>query len=348
MKYILLALALLVGCRKLDPVEVTEATEVTELVTEEVTEEESEIETEEETEYTGPYSVLSGLPIDKEERRAFGVMIDNQVDARPQAGLSKANLIYEYEVESEITRYLAIFSEEEVDKIGPIRSLRPYYIDTLLEHGAMVVRFGGSTQADGEVYDMGIDQIDGMSNGANIWRDSSTGKFAPHNAFSSSESIRSYMEAMGFDSPAERVFSLNEEAKDLEGETIDVLVVGIDFNPYERTSFEYRNDKNDYVRKINGETQVDEYYETDIKADNIVVLFKEYGYMENGIHRWVANTGSGEGLYITRSKGKKIHWSKEDRGAKTKLTYEDGGEVLLNPGKTWIEIVDLNKGVDLE
>jgi len=39
----------------------------------------------------------------------YGVVIDNSTSARPQSGLAVASLVYEFEVEGRITRYLALF-----------------------------------------------------------------------------------------------------------------------------------------------------------------------------------------------------------------------------------------------
>ena len=43
-----------------------------------------------------------------EVKPVYGVVIDNHAAARPQHGLSQANVVYEYEVEGRITRYLAL------------------------------------------------------------------------------------------------------------------------------------------------------------------------------------------------------------------------------------------------
>src|SRR3990172_8573845 len=53
--------------------------------------------------------------------RPLAVMIDNHSLARPyQYGLQKADLIYEAVAEGGITRFLAGFHGQKVDKIGPV------------------------------------------------------------------------------------------------------------------------------------------------------------------------------------------------------------------------------------
>lgn len=332
MKLLLILVLLLSACSpKLEETEEISETEIIlETENEEVTEE---------TEYDGEYSVLSGRPAPEGNgSRAYGVMIDNQVDARPQAGLSKADIIYEYEVESNLTRYLAIFGSQEVESIGPIRSARPYFIDTLGEYDAMYVRFGGSDQADGEIAGLGIPELNGMTNGTAIWRDDSTGKFAPHNAYSSSEAIRTYMDNAGYQTgQAQGVFSFKEEFTPLEGEgSYEASDISLTYNEYETMSFKFKPQDNAYVRSISGQVQVDEHYKDEIKPSNVIILFMDMGYMENGIHRWMENIGEGEGIYLSGGRAMDIRWSKADRFEKTVLTYGDGSKVILNPGQTWI------------
>jgi len=80
-------------------------------------------------------NVLTGIDTDEEllERRPFLISIDNHVGARPQSGLSRADLLYELPVEGGITRFLGVFWTQDVDKIGPVRSARHYHIDLVME-----------------------------------------------------------------------------------------------------------------------------------------------------------------------------------------------------------------------
>lgn len=340
MKILLLVCLFLISCKPIEAETeiVTETEEVVETITEDITEEV--------TEYTGEYSLLTGLPSEEgNNSRIYGVMIDNKAEARPQSGLSKASIVYEYEVESSITRYMALFEGEEVEKVGPIRSARPYFIDTLKEYDAMFVRYGGSADADEEIEFYGIAELDGMKNGTNIWRDSSNGKIAPHNAYSSSKSILEYMENMGYQTEqAKAVFSFNKEVLPLEGEDLmEAKNVSLAFNDYETMEYSYDEVKGNYLRLISGEAQVDEYYKEEIRPENILILFMDMGNMEDGVHKWMGHLGQGSGLYLTGGKARNISWSKEDRFDDTKITYENGEEVLLNPGQTWVENFDINK-----
>jgi len=83
------------------------------------------------------------------ERRPIVSVIENHLDARPQSGLSKADLIYEVVAEGGITRFLSIFycnSAAQDVRIGPIRSARIYLINWATEYGdsPLFVHVGGA------------------------------------------------------------------------------------------------------------------------------------------------------------------------------------------------------------
>src|SRR3989338_11496465 len=82
------------------------------------------------------------------DTRPLAVMINNHVDARPQSGLINADLVYEIVAEGGITRFLAFFLSKTPEKIGPIRSVREYYLVLVKELGdAMLMHIGWSPQA---------------------------------------------------------------------------------------------------------------------------------------------------------------------------------------------------------
>ncbi|MEK7127506.1 MAG: DUF3048 domain-containing protein [Patescibacteria group bacterium] len=70
-----------------------------------------------------------------ESRRPLGIMIENSKAARPQSGLSSADVVYEAVAEGGITRFLAVFYCQDADVVGPVRSARTYYLDWISEYG---------------------------------------------------------------------------------------------------------------------------------------------------------------------------------------------------------------------
>jgi len=66
--------------------------------------------------------------MEKENVRPIAVMIDNDTEAaRPQIGLEDAYMVYEIVVEGRATRFMALFKDYDLEKVGPVRSSRHYF-----------------------------------------------------------------------------------------------------------------------------------------------------------------------------------------------------------------------------
>lgn len=73
-----------------------------------------------------------------EGRRPLAAIIENHADARPQSGLSKADVVYEAVAEGGITRFLGIFYcgvIAEETHLAPIRSARVYFVKLAAGYG---------------------------------------------------------------------------------------------------------------------------------------------------------------------------------------------------------------------
>ena len=79
--------------------------------------------------------------------RPVAVMINNHPLARPQSGLSQADIVYEFITEGNVTRLLAIFQSELPEQIGPVRSARDYFIHMAKGLDAFYVAHGYSPDA---------------------------------------------------------------------------------------------------------------------------------------------------------------------------------------------------------
>ena len=95
--------------------------------------------------------------------RPIAVMIDNHNQAWPQAGLNKAYLVYEAIVEGGETRLMALFKGVTVDKIGPVRSSRHYFLDYAMENDAIYAHYGRSPQAESDIKQYKINNLNGIT-----------------------------------------------------------------------------------------------------------------------------------------------------------------------------------------
>lgn len=97
--------------------------------------------------------------------RPFMVMVNNAPQARPQSGLSYADVLFEVLAEGEITRLVAVYQSKHWDgPIGPVRSIRPYYINLGKMMDAVPVHAGGSPDAYTELSAQKLEHMDEITN----------------------------------------------------------------------------------------------------------------------------------------------------------------------------------------
>ena len=93
-----------------------------------------------------------------------------------------------------------------------------------------------------------------------------------------------------------------------------------------------------YYRQENGNTCVDYNTKEKVNTKNIIVQKITYEGITNSKYWNLKTTGTGKGYYITNGYAVPITWKKEKRNSKTKYYYEDGTEIKVNDGRTYIEI----------
>ena len=133
----------------------------------------------------------------KGDERPIAVMIDNHKAALPQGGLNNAYMVYEIIVEGGESRLMALFKGQNLEKIGPVRSSRHYFLDYALENDAIYVHYGWSPQAQYDISNLGVNNINGISESeSSFWRVKD--KRAPHNVATSTAKILSIAERKGY------------------------------------------------------------------------------------------------------------------------------------------------------
>ncbi len=275
-------------------------------------------------------------------------MLDNHPSARWQAGISKAEVVYECEVEYPYTRYMAVFMCEAPEHIGPVRSARPYYLRYALEYDSMYVHVGGSQEALGTIVDYNMADLDGLTSGE-FWRYYKTGKEIPNNMYTAMENIRSAQSYLKYRQSGDfEGFKFNEELAGLDslyGDAVDCIDLKIIYNKSYAVDYEYSSD-GDYKRYVNGERQLDEYYEEKINAANIIIQKVNKEVVDNYGRIHLNTVSDGTGYFITDGKCIDITWKKDSYRSKTMYLDSRGNEITLNPGQTWIQVISQNSSVE--
>ena len=287
-------------------------------------------------------SCLTGLEIEEEYAglRPVAVMIPNDnYGALPHVGIGEAGVIYEILVEGSYTRLMAVFDAQawmNLEKIGPVRSCRVYYCYYALEYDSIYVHYGQASTAVSFLSSGAIDRINGMTDSA-FTRDSS--RSSPNNAFTSASLLSSTIASKGFDteydSDYEGTFVFAEEEVVPTDGTGAYTVTP--YYPIDNPWFEYNEEDGLYYRYEYGAAHVDSASGEQLTFKNILILsVPTYNTGDSKSHLELTVTGSGSGYYVTNGVAVSITWKKDSNTSVTHYYYEDGTEVEMNPGKTFI------------
>ena len=283
-------------------------------------------------------SALTGLPMEEESKvRPLAVMINNAPAARPQSGLTEADVIYEVLAEGGITRLVAIFQSQNTDKaIGPIRSIRPYLIDIGDSYEGILVHAGGSPAAYGILQKEKKADMDEIGNaGSYFWRESS--RKAPHNLYSSAQKLREGADKLGYSIETELpVMTFREPDEVIIGEEASRIDVQFLLESY-KVTYEYDAESKLYKRFMNDEAHIDLNTNEQLQAANVMVLGADHKVLDDVGRLSVDLASGGDALLFQRGKvleGKWIH--KADDVIRFVV---DNEEIPMYPGTTYYNIV---------
>lgn len=296
------------------------------------------------------HSQLDGIAVSTTEQtmpRVVGAMIDNHPDSRPQAGIALARVVYEAPVEGGFTRYFALFSaDQEVDKIGPVRSARPYFLDWLEEYGVVspvYMHSGGSPDALVEIDKRGLFDTNEFYWGQYYWRGSEA--VAPYNLFTRSKLWQAIIEKFGDRHPTSTwqgwLFGSVGGAA-----TTTVKAISIDYNGDYSVGWQYQVVSQRYGRIVNGRASSDREGRR-IVADNIIVLEMPVKILDDYGRKAIRTIGSGSARVVRQGVLIRGTWKKTAAGDRTRIYDMDGVEIALVPGITWVEVVPTDTAVGI-
>lgn len=282
-------------------------------------------------------NTLTGRQVAPEinQRQVTAVMIENSTDARPQGGLQQAGVVFEAIAEGGITRHIALFQDTDAESIGPVRSVRPYYISWAQGFDAAIAHVGGSPEALQIMRDRGVKDLD--NNTAYMQRVSF--RYAPHNVFTSTALLRQYQDSKGYTSSSYTGFVRSiKPGVPVSPVTAGNIAVNISSKNY-NSSYLYNPATNNYARTLAGVPHTDVSTKTQITPDVVVVLVMNYSIHPDGIHSVYNTVGSGQ-VYIFQNGGVTTGtWAKTDHTAQITFTDGSGKPIPLNPGQTWVSAV---------
>ena len=283
--------------------------------------------------------------------RPFAVMINNVDKARRlQSGLQDAYIIYEMIVEGGITRYMALFIDQNTERIGSIRSARHYYLDYALENDAIYVHHGNSPQALSDFGRLGVTRIE-VSESKTGWRDRSLNVSSEHTLFTSIEKLNNGLSGKRLERNKDLLLKYSINSLDLASvpESKIANKVSINYSNNTTSSYEYDPEAKVYKRFVNNQEHKDYVTGKQYTFKNIIT-YQVSNYTIAGDEKGrqtLNNIGSGSGYYISEGYAIPINWSKTSRGAQTKYTLQDGTNLVVNDGNTFIQIQPRGRSLNI-
>ena len=291
------------------------------------------------------------IQIFKGNDRPFAVMIDNHSDAWPQAGLKNAYMVYEIIAEGGETRLMALFKGVNVEKIGPVRSARHYFIDYAMENDAIYVHFGQSPQAESDIKKFSINDINGIAEDGTTFRRTKD-KAAPHNALTSTEKLLKSAKSKKYKTTSNEDSVLNYVKKEVNLENgEDAISVTIPHSNLQTVKYVYNEESKVYERYARKKAQKDLETGEIVTTKNIIITFCDNYTLsdtENKGRQGLKNIGTFDGYYITNGKAIKIKCIKNSRNEKTIYQDLEGNKIEINDGNTFVNICPINSNVILE
>jgi hypothetical protein len=287
-------------------------------------------------------SPLTGLQVDPAlaSRPVTGIMIENSDFARPQSGLQDAGVVYEAIAEGGITRFLALFQDGRPQYVGPVRSLRPYYIDFAAPFQASIVHVGGSPDALSTVRNGNYRDLDQFFNSGAFWR--SSAREAPHNVYTAFDKLDALNQAKGYTSSSFTIWPRKADKKLAvsTAKTIDIAISSADYYSH----YNYDTASNTYFRSEGGAAHMelvsaDDKAGVQIHPKAVVALVMAYSIADDGKHSIYADSGSGTAYVFQDGGVTQGQWTKQDSASQIQFTDASGVPLKLNAGQTWLTLV---------
>jgi len=221
--------------------------------------------------------------IDSSNRYPLAVMVENHTEARPQSGLEKASVVYEAIAEGGITRFMAIFGTYETEKVGPVRSARPYFVDWAHGYNAYYAHVGGNALALDKIIADGILDLDQFKYSSSYWRDTSRNVSSEHTMYTSTLKLRDQAAKLGYTTSKNfNIYRFKDDPDPTPTPTSDTTniaapttaaTVDIDFSSANyKVQYKYDKATNSYKRSLAGSAHNDAISGNQLNPKNVIVM----------------------------------------------------------------------------
>jgi hypothetical protein len=266
-------------------------------------------------------------------------MVENSLQARPQSGLSQAGVVFEALAEGGITRFLALYQDTAPSNVGPIRSVRPYYLQWALGFDASIAHVGGSPVALSDIKTWDVKDLNEFYNGSSYHRISS--RQAPHNVYTSISDLNQLEAQKNYTSASFDGFPRKAAApsKSPNAASISLSLSSADYND----SYAYDGQTNSYNRSEGGQPMIDANTNTQISPKVVIAIVVplSQGALDssNAYYSVYGVIGSGKAYIFQDGNVTPGTWTKSSNTSQIQFKDANGQTIALNPGQTWITAV---------
>ncbi|MCR8660166.1 DUF3048 domain-containing protein [Paenibacillus endoradicis] len=290
-------------------------------------------------------AAFTGMGLEEAAKSApIVVLINNLAPARPQSGLSQADVIWEVLAEGGITRLVALFQStvENEFNIGPVRSNRPYFIDLAGSYGAIIAHAGASNDAYAILQRQKKSYLDEISNaGSYFWR--SKDRKAPHNLYTNLKKLREGANKKSYQTELYVTgYKFDEQDTEPQVGAIKQIEVNFQLKGY-RVGYQYDDIKGTYLRSINDEPHIDKNNDEQISTTNLIFIQAEHKVLDNEGRLSVDLDSGGDALIINHGNTIEGNWIRAEDGMIRFL--QNGMEISLAKGKSIIHILPKDKPI---
>ncbi|HAC56617.1 TPA: DUF3048 domain-containing protein [Candidatus Saccharibacteria bacterium] len=289
------------------------------------------------------YSPLTGAVFTDEaptKRHVTAVMIENSPDARPQSGLKEAGIVYEAIAEGGITRFLALYQESRPGLVGPVRSVRPYYVEWGAAYDPGVAHIGGSRNALSMIRSgqYGVD-LDQFFNAGAYWR--AKDRYAPHNVYTNFDRLDALSSKKNKTASTFKAIERKDDSasKSPNATHIDLPISSRWYN----VDYNYDAASNSYKRGVGGEAHNDREAGQITPKVVVAIQVSMTRQLEDGYREQIRTTGSGKAWLFQDGTVTEATWQRPDVKSQLVLVGADGKPLKLNRGQTWITALSNQK-----
>jgi hypothetical protein len=295
-------------------------------------------------------------------RRPLAVMIENHTEARPQSGLSSADVVYEAVAEGGITRFMGVYLCNISDtQVGPVRSARTYFVDWLSEYDALYAHVGGANtpgpaDALGQIIKYDIKDLNQFSIGfPTFWRDYQRlghSVATEHTMYSTTNKLwevgakRDWKAEDSDGARWDESFTSWKFKDDSKSTAPEAAKINVEFwSGYTDfgVTWNYDVESNLYKRDNGGQTHLDLNNKKQLNAKNVIVQFEKESHANDGYegnaHLLYGTIGQGKALFFQDGKAIEGKWIKTSRTARTKYVDAKGREIQFNRGLIWVQTI---------